>query len=98
MVQVKTSFTELPLRGVLRIFPLPRAHQSGELFERGDFKSQRFADFARRRTAAIRNDVRGHSRAEFSEPLVDILNGALALVAAGQIDVDVRPLAALLGE
>ena len=33
-----------------------------------------------------------------SEALVDVLDGALALVAAGKIDVDIGPLAALFGE
>jgi hypothetical protein len=34
----------------------------------------------------------------FSEALVDVLDDALALVAAGQIDIDVGPFAALFGE
>ena len=33
-----------------------------------------------------------------SVALVDILDGALALIAAGKVEIDVRPFAALLGE
>src|SRR6185437_13114203 len=46
----------------------------------------------------IGDNVCRHGRAQFSVALVDILNGAFALIAARQIEIDVRPFAALLGE
>ena len=61
-------------------------------------EAERFADFARRRLAAIGDDVGGHRRAEFAVALVDILDGLLALFFGGQIEVDVRPLAAALAQ
>ena len=83
---------------VVRIFVFPRAHQAGQAVQRFRVERQRLADFARRRTPAIGDDVGGHGRAQFSVALVNILNGALALIAAGQIEIDVRPFAALLGK
>ncbi len=73
-------------------------HQSGQTAKRVVIKAERFANFARRRAAAISDDVCRHRRAKFSVALVNILNRALALVAARQIEIDVRPFAALFGK
>ena len=72
--------------------------QAAEPLERGDFEAQRLAHFARGGAPAIGDDVGGHGGAQLAEALVDVLDGALALVAAGQVDIDVGPLAALFGE
>ena len=48
--------------------------------------------------SAIGDDVGGHGGAELAVALVDILNGFFALVAAGQIEIDVGPFAALFGK
>ena len=66
--------------------------------ERFGIEAERLADFARGGAAAIGDDVGGHGGAEFAVALVDILDGALALIAAGQIEIDVGPFAALFGE
>ena len=58
----------------------------------------RLAHFARSGAAAVGDHVGGHSRAQLSEALVDVLDDPLALFAAGQIDIDVRPFAALFGK
>src|SRR5262249_11279540 len=50
------------------------------------------------RFAAIGDDIGAHGCAQFSVAFVHILNGALALVTAGQVEVDVRPFTALFGE
>ena len=76
----------------------PGADEAGEAIQGFRIERQSLADFARGRAAAIGDDVGGHGRAQFSVAFVDILNGALALVAAGQIEIDVRPFAALFGE
>ena len=70
-------------------------HQPGKPAQCLVIKAERFANFARRRSATISDDVCRHRRAEFSVALVNILNRALALIAARQIEIDVRPLAAL---
>ena len=56
---------------------------------------ERLADLARRALAAIGDDVGGHRRAVLAVFLVDVLNHALAAIAARQIEIDVGPLAAL---
>ena len=48
--------------------------------------------------SAVGDDVGGHRRAVLAVALVDVLDDALALIAARQVDVDVRPFAALFGE
>ena len=55
-------------------------------------------DLARRGPVAVRDDVGRHAGAVRPVLLVDVLDHALALVAGRQVEVDVRPLAALLGE
>src|SRR5438045_1760102 len=59
---------------------------------------QRLPHLARRAPAAIRDDVGGHRRAAWSVLLVDVLNDALAPIAARQIEIDVGPFPALLRE
>ena len=61
-------------------------------------EAERLADLARRAAAAIGDDVGGHRRAEPPVFLVDVLDDALAAIAARQIEIDVGPLAALLGQ
>ena len=60
--------------------------------------AERFADFARGGAVAVGDDVRGHRRAVRAVLRVDVLDDFLALVARREIEVDVRPLAALLGQ
>src|SRR2546422_700406 len=49
-------------------------------------------------SAAIGDHIRSHRGAERAVPLIDILNGALALIAARKIEIDVGPLASLFGK
>ena len=96
--EIQAGATELAVGRIFGIFPLPGAHQARKPIERGDFESQRLADLSRRGSAAISDDVGGHGRAQFSVALVDVLDDALALVARGQVDIDIRPLAAFFGK
>ena len=61
-------------------------------------KPSTLPDLACGAAAAVGDDIRGHRRAALAVPLVNVLDDALAPVAARQIEIDVRPLAALLGE
>ncbi len=61
-------------------------------------KPKTFADVAHGGASAIGDDIGGHGGAELSVALVDVLYGALALIAAGEIEIDVRPFAALFRE
>ena len=98
MLEVEAGFAELALGGVLGIFPFPGPRQAAELFQAGDFEAQRLAHLARGGAAAVRDHVGRHRGAELAEALVHILYGLFAFVAAGQIDIDIRPLAALFAE
>ena len=61
-------------------------------------EAQHLADLAHGAARAIGDHVGGHSGAALSVAAIDVLDDLLALVAARQIDIDVGPLPALLGE
>ncbi len=66
--------------------------------QRFRIEAQGFADLTRSGLAAIRDDVRGHRRAELAVTLIDILDGLLALLFRRQVEINVRPLTATLGQ
>ena len=96
ILQVQVGVAEMPFGRIAGVLPFPRPHQARQAIQRHHLKSQRFAHLARRRLPAIGNHIGRHGRAQLAVALVDILNGALPLLAAGQVQVDIRPLAALL--
>src|SRR6266446_6944443 len=61
-------------------------------------EAERLPDLAHGAAAAVRDDVGRHRGAVRTVALVHVLDDGLAAVAARQVEVDVRPLAALLGE
>ena len=80
------------------VLVFPAAGKFRQPFDRCGIEAQNFAGFARGRPAAIGDDVGRHCGAARSVALVDILNGALALIAAGKIEIDIRPFAAFFGK
>ncbi len=98
MIEVESGSLEIMSQRVVRALPFPGADELGEAVERSGIKAQRLSCFARGRASAIRDDVGGHRRAEFAVTLIDVLYGAFTTVAAGQVEIDVGPLAALFGE
>src|SRR5689334_1970172 len=98
MVEIEAGLAKVAVGSLIGVLPFPVADQAAEFFERRDFEAERFADLARGGPPAIRDDIGRHGRAELSEALVNILNGLLALIAAGEVDVDIGPFAALLTE
>src|SRR5205807_900860 len=95
---IQARVLKLALGRVFGILPFPGANQSRQAIDRRHLEAQRLADLARSRAPAIGDDIGGHGGAQLAVPLVNILNDALALVAAGQVEIDVRPLAAFFGE
>ncbi len=93
----EAGFAKLALGGFLGIGPAPGGDQTRDASEIRFVEAQHFADVANGGAAAIGDDVGGHGGAELAVAFVDILNGALALIAAGKIEIDVGPFAALLG-
>ncbi len=61
-------------------------------------KAQRLTDLAHRAPRAISDHVRGHRGAAVAVAAIDVLNRLLAIVAARQVEIDVGPFAALLGQ
>ena len=98
MPQIKTGIAELLFQGIVRPLPLPRAHQSRKLIDGFGIEAQRLAHLARRRAPAISDDVGGHGRTQLAVALIDVLDHPLALIAAGQVEINIRPLAALFRE
>ena len=89
---------EMREQGVAGILELEVRHESAQPLDEVGRQAQHLADLARGEPAAVGDHVGGHGGAEAPVALVDVLDHPLAAVAAGQVEVDVRPLAALLGE
>ena len=98
MAGVEPGVVELAGQRVVGVLIFPGAHQAGQAVQRLRLDAQSFADLPRRRAAAIGDHVGGHGRAQLSVAFVDVLNGAFALISAGQIQIDIRPFAALFGK
>ena len=71
------------------------AKKIGKTIQHVRRKIERLADFAGGASSAISDDVGRHGSAEFAVALIDVLDGALALISAGKIKVYVGPFAAL---
>src|SRR5579864_3811261 len=98
MAQVEAGVAKAVIKSVVGVAIFPVRDRRGNFVESFGIEAKHFADFARRHAAAIGDDVRGHGRAAFAISAVKILNYFFALVAAGKVEIDVRPLAALLGK
>ena len=98
MPHIESGLAEIDRQCIFRILIPPGADQLRQLLEHVEIEAQNLSDLARRRPSAIRDDIGRHRGAEFSVTLVDVLDHAFALVAAGQIEIDVRPLAAFFGK
>ena len=96
IVRIDADIPQVARERFLRIAPLEGMHHFREPVDLFRLEPEHLADLARRAPAAIRDDVGRHRRAQLSVAPVDVLNDLLAPVAARQIEIDVRPLAALL--
>src|SRR5208283_5028088 len=96
MPQIEAGVAKLPLQRVARISVLPRAHQPSQAVEGFAVEAERLANFARRRASAISDDVGRHGRPQLAVALIDVLDDTLALTAAGEIEINIGPLTALL--
>ena len=98
MVEVESGIAEAAVEGVVFVAEFPGGDGGGNLLQRFRIEAQSFAHFARGHAVAIGDDVGGHGGAAFAVALVDILDNFFAFVAAGQVEIDVGPLAALFGK
>ena len=86
----------MPRQRVGRIGELEVVHHLRQPIDLRGVEAERLAHFARGAPPAIGDDVGRHRRAEPAVFFVDVLDDPLAPIAARQIEIDVRPLAALL--
>ena len=98
MADVEARLRKVLCHGVVCAAPLPVADKARETRELLFFEAERLAHFARRRAAAIGDDVGGHGRAQRAVALVDVLDDLFAMIARGQIEIDVGPFAAVLAQ
>ena len=89
---------EVAAERLVRVGELEVVHHLGEPVDLVFVQRERLPHLARGAAAAVGDDVGGHRRAQPAVLLVDVLDDLLAPVAARQIEIDVRPLAALLRE
>ena len=98
LVQIETRHPELRFKRVGRIFIFPRADKARQAIERFRIEAKHLAGFTCGGPAAIRDDIGRHGGAKLAVSLIHVLDGALALIAAGQIQIDIGPLAAFFGK
>src|SRR4051812_31195805 len=94
MFRIEACFAKDFGAGIFWIFPAPMRDKFGETLEILRFESHCLTGVANSGPAAIGDDVSGHGGAALAVAFVNILNRALALVTAGEIEVNVRPFAA----
>ena len=101
LLRIQARRGDLALQLLGRVADLAEIPATEPLRERVDLLgriAEGLAHLARRGAVAIRDDVGRHSRAVRAVLLIDVLDDALALVSRRQVQVDVGPFAALLGE
>jgi hypothetical protein len=98
MTEIKAGIMKATIKGVVLVAKLPVTDDGGDTIKSFGLESESFADFAGGETAAIGNDICGHGSAAFAVAAVNMLNDALALITAGKVEIDVRPLAAFFGK
>src|SRR5213080_1865894 len=98
MVQIEANLLKMIFEIVRWAAPFSAVHHARKLVESVLIESKSFAHLSRSRPVTISNDVRRHRGAELPVPFIHVLNRLFSLVAARQVEVDVRPLAAFLRE
>ena len=98
MIDIAAGIGHPPAERIGRIDELELIHHLRQAIDLPGIDPQRLPHFARGAAAAIGDHVGRHRGAEPSVFLVDVLDHPLAAVAARQIEIDVGPLAALLGQ
>ena len=95
---IAAGLAEVDQERVARILVFPVADEPRQPVAEGGGERQGLAHLSRRAPAPVGDDVGRHGRAQAPVALVDVLDDPLAPVSARQVEVDVGPLAALLGE
>src|ERR1700680_236391 len=98
MIQIQSRIAKAMIESIVGVTIFP-GRNGGRYFVQGlRIKTQSLAHFARSHAAAISDDVGGHGSAALAIAFIQILNHAFALVATGEIEINVGPFAAFLGK
>ncbi len=95
MVFRQTSLLDLRFE-IERVREIAIRKQMGKTIDDARRKIERLADFASRAAAAITDNIRCHGRAVFAVATINFLDHCFAPIAAGKIQIDVRPAFAAL--
>ena len=98
VIKIEPSIAESAVEFVVLIAEFPGGNRGGNFVQSFRIELQRLAHFPCGHAIAISNDIGSHGCAALAVAPVDILNDFFTLVAARQVDTDVRPLAALFGK
>jgi hypothetical protein len=97
-VRIDAAVPELCGELVVLVVPAVRAEQLREPIDLVEPEAERLPDLADGATRAVADDGRRHGGAARAVATIDVLDDLLATVAGRQVEIDVGPLAALLGE
>src|SRR3982751_6462869 len=112
MMNLEADLAKIPVERLLGIHPLEMVHDLCEPIDLRRFERQHLSDFPGRTAAAVGDDVGRHRNtwpdwrragltgvSDAAAILgIQMLNRALAAIAAREIEIDVRPFAALFGQ
>src|SRR5580765_7931419 len=94
---IETCGREMTVKCVIGSSPLKIANHGGKLIQCFRIEPKYLADLTSGQPSTISNNVCRHGRAELPISLIHILDCLFTVFTAGQIHVDVRPLAAFFG-
>ena len=95
MFQIKARMTEMILHRVCGALPFKGANHRGQSSQSIRIKAKSFAHLTCCRSPAIGDDVGRHGGAQLAIALINVLDGALAIISARKVEINIRPLAAL---
>ncbi len=95
MLQIKARMTEMILHRVCGALPFKGANHRGQSSQRFRIKAKSLAHLTCCRSPAIGDDVRRHGGAQLAIALINVLDGALAIISARKVQINIRPFAAL---
>src|SRR5215467_6027265 len=98
MGEVESGIAKAAVECVVLVTEFPSSDGGGDLGECFCVEPKRLAHFTRSHAIAISNDVGGHRCTALAVFAVEILNDLFALVAAGKVEINVRPLTAFFRE
>src|SRR5438046_9218724 len=96
--RIDAAGAELRSELVVLVRVAVRAQQLGQPVHLLEREAERLARLAHGAARAVADDGRRHGGAALAVAAVDVLDDLFAAIAGGQVEVDVGPLAALLGE